>query len=157
MNKAELQRQLSTFQTLHVMEQAEMEQTLRDLATALHEEGKARDKWSRMTGQRDAIACAHAREAARTERMSLHAMEHLRHQFDLAHQLATVYAADHERASGRCDALKTDAASAQNKVRTLEDGITDIRRAITRERDRLDAIQLDDLWLGRQAHEGKLR
>lgn len=157
MSQAELKRQLATFDALHVMEQAEMEQVLRDLSKALRDEDAAQEKATRMAGQRDAIAGAHAREAARAERMSLHAMEHLRHQFDVAHRLTIVYAAEHETAHERCEGLKTDAALAQNKVHTIEDGMQDIRHAIKQERDRLDAIELDDLWLGRKAYLGGLR
>jgi flagellar biosynthesis chaperone FliJ len=155
MNQADLMRQYKTFDAMRIMRQAEMEQTLLDLADALNVVDESHDKLAKMCAQRSAIAQAYARQASEGQRLSLYAMEQLRRQFGAADELTQTYDAAHAEACAHRDTLKSEAAVAQSRVEALDDCRKSVQRALMSERDRLASIQLDDLWLGRLAFEGR--
>lgn len=146
-------RALNALQTLR---QAELDQVLADLAAALTTVDEQSLRLESVRMQRLAIVQAHGRQTGDGGLLTPKALELLGRQYQAADAMHESRESAHAQACERRDELKGEVALLRGRVDALERNQEATRRELSRERDRVLANQLDDLWLGRLAFSGRL-
>lgn len=152
-----LQQQLQASRSLHAIRHLELDRARHELALARDEAGRCADSLAIMRRQRDAIVAAQQQNQAAGGRIMPEQMTRLSRQHRSAAEFMADRQAAHDQAMAEQEAKEAAVASQQAAVNALRDRCLSQRRACAQERDRLESLMLEDLWLGQQLREGLAR
>ncbi|GEM_PF-3557849 len=154
MKLRQLQQQLQASRSLHAIRHLELDHARHELALARDEAGRHADSLATIRRQRDAIVTAQQQSQTVGGSLVPEQMTRLSRQHRAAVDLMADRQAALDLATADQGAKEAAVTSQQAAVNALHDRCLSQRRACAQERDRLESLMLEDLWLGQHVREG---
>lgn len=148
-----LQQQLKASKSLHAMQHLELDQARHKLAQARDEARRRADSLAAIRHQCTAILLAQQQSQAAGVRIMPEQMIRLGRQYQSASDFMVERQVAHDQAMAEQDSRESDVAGRQAAVNALNDRCLSQQRACAQERDRLESLMLEDLWLGQRFTE----
>lgn len=148
-----LQQQLKALQSLRAMDHVDLDRARYELALAQDEVQRQAQGLTSIKDQCAAILQAQQQGQKAGARMLLGPMALVARQYQSAFDILVERQAGHDEALRYRNEHQADVARRQAALDALDDRCRVQRRACGQEQDRLEALMLEDLWLGQRFME----